>query len=181
MVGNVIKVDNAMRQKTRLRFARVLVEMNTNDDFLDEIHVTNVRDELVTQQVVYEWKPILCNKCKKMGHNEQECRSGEGPLKAPKNDTRPRKDKEGFQKLVRKQYVVKQKPATKEKEGVTISSNPRISKSPPRVRSPRETQHHGVITPNPFDVLVPKSEDIIGEESLFQKLPIKALGGLPHR
>ena len=54
MVGNVIKVDNATRQKIRLRFVRVLVEMNTNDDFPEEIYFTNVKDELVTQQVVYE-------------------------------------------------------------------------------------------------------------------------------
>ena len=66
-----------------------------------------------------------------MGHYEQEYRSDKVSLKAPKNDTRPRKDKDGFQMVVRKQYVVKQKPATKEKEGVTISSNPRISRSPP--------------------------------------------------
>ena len=65
-----------------------------------------------------------------MGHNEQECRSGERSLKAPKNDSRLRKDKDGFQKVVRKPYVVKQKPATTKKKGVTISSNPRINKSP---------------------------------------------------
>ncbi|CAO2826190.1 unnamed protein product [Amaranthus hypochondriacus] len=67
IVGNVIKLDNATRQKARLRFARVLVEVNTNDDFPEEIHFTNVKYELVTKQVVYEWKPILCNKCKKNG------------------------------------------------------------------------------------------------------------------
>ena len=54
-VGNVIKVDNATRKKARLRFAWVLVEMNTNNDLPEEIHFTNVKDKLVTQQVVYEW------------------------------------------------------------------------------------------------------------------------------
>ena len=55
IVGNVIKVDNATRKKARLRFAWVLVEMNTNNDLPEEIHFTNVKDKLVTQQVVYEW------------------------------------------------------------------------------------------------------------------------------
>ena len=48
-MGDVVKADNATHQKGRLRFARVLVEMNTNDDFLEKIHFTNVKDELVTQ------------------------------------------------------------------------------------------------------------------------------------
>lgn len=67
--------------------------------------------------------------------------------------------------VVRKQYVVKQKPVIKEQEGATIPSNPRISRSPPRVRSLRENQHHWVTTLNPFNALVSKSEDVIGEET----------------
>lgn len=35
IVGNIIKVDSATPQKSRLRFAWVLVEMNTPDDFLE--------------------------------------------------------------------------------------------------------------------------------------------------
>lgn len=81
---HVIKVDNATREKARLRFARVLVEMNTNDEVLEENHFFNVRDKLVSQQVIYEWKPIQCNKCNKMGHDEQECRSDKRTQKAPK-------------------------------------------------------------------------------------------------
>lgn len=45
IVAKVIKIDNATRKKARLRFARVLVEMNTIDDFSDEIHFTNVKNE----------------------------------------------------------------------------------------------------------------------------------------
>ena len=84
IVGNVIKVDNATRRKARLRFARVLVEMNTNDDFPKEIHFTNVKDELVTQQVVYEWKPILCNKCKKRVTMNKSVRVTKGPRRPRK-------------------------------------------------------------------------------------------------
>lgn len=32
---------------------------------------------IVEQQVVYEWRPILCNKCKNFGHHEDECRRQE--------------------------------------------------------------------------------------------------------
>lgn len=110
-MGNVIKLEKATSQKTTLRFARVLVELNTNEEYPEEIHFTNVRDELITQKVTYEWKPILCKKFKKMGHYEQDCKTGE---KATKPDIRSRKDKEGFQKVVSKHYVVKQKPPAPE-------------------------------------------------------------------
>ena len=101
IIGNVIKLDKATRQKTRLRFARVLVEMKINDDFLEEIHFTNVKDELVTQQVVYKRKSIMCTKCNKMGHSEQKCKWNKGKDKAPKKDNRLWKDKDGFQLVVR--------------------------------------------------------------------------------
>ena len=84
IVGNVIKLDNATRQKTRLRFSRVLVEMKINDDFPEEIHFTNVKDELVTQQVVYEWKPIMCTSVTKwvtMNKNAKETKGRMRPQK----------------------------------------------------------------------------------------------------
>lgn len=97
LVGSVIKLDQATSHKIRLQFSRVLVELNTNEEYPEEIHFINVKDELVTQKVTYEWKPILCKKCKKMGYFDQECKTGE---KATKPDNRQRKDKEGFQKVV---------------------------------------------------------------------------------
>ena len=95
--------------------------MNTKNDFPQEIHFTNVQDELVTHQVVYEWKPILRNTCKKLSHNEQECKSGTSKEKALKQDKRPRKDKDGFQLVVRKQYVVKQKSTPQKLQGVEVT------------------------------------------------------------
>lgn len=54
IVGSVIKLDSATRQKAKMKLARVLVEIKINDGFPEEKHFTNVNDELVTQQVVYE-------------------------------------------------------------------------------------------------------------------------------
>ena len=103
IVGKVIKIDNATQQKSKLRFARDLVEMNTNGEFPEEIHFTNVKEELITQQVIYEWKPILCNKCQKMGHYDKDCKVGLDKEKTPKPDRNLQKDKEGFQVVMRKQ------------------------------------------------------------------------------
>ena len=190
LVGNVIKLDSATQQKARLRFARILVDMNINDEFPEEIHFTNVHDKLVTQQVVYEWKSILCTKCHKMGHNDQECSSEPNKNKAT-NDKRPRKDKDGFQMVVRKMYVVKQKPSIQENKGTEANvakeqSAPSTlvdqtaTKSSPRPRSPRGHQHHEEITsPNLFAALEKDTVDNTREETTTMKLPIKALGVHP--
>ena len=81
--------------------------------------------------------------------------------------------------MVRKQYAVKQKPATREQNGAPIPISPSTNRSSLRVRSRRECQHHKVTTPNPFDALVTESMDILGEETSTQKLPIKVLGAYP--
>lgn len=76
LVGNGIKLNQTTSQKARLRFARVLVELTTNEEYPEEIHFTNVNDELITPKVTYEYKLVLCNKCKKVGHYEQNCHAG---------------------------------------------------------------------------------------------------------
>ncbi|CAO2817691.1 unnamed protein product [Amaranthus hypochondriacus] len=58
-------------------YARILVEMNVYGEFPDEIYFINELDELVTQKVVYDWKPIICRKCKEFGHLEGKCKAGE--------------------------------------------------------------------------------------------------------
>ena len=45
--------------------------------------------------------------------------------------------------VVRKQYVVKKKPATQEQEGLRYQAI-QGSADPPRVRTPKENQHHKV-------------------------------------
>ena len=69
-----------------------------------------------------------------MGHAKHECKAGE---KAVKPDNRQRKDKEGFQKVVRKQYVVKQKPPSIEP---TAMPTPERPKTPSNIR-PHSRSH----------------------------------------
>ena len=115
-----------------------------------------------------------------MGHKEQECRNGTGKEKLPKHDRRPLKDKEGYQLVVRKQYVVKQKLSTQEHQAPTTMDNPSTSSSPRRIYNhDGNHQHSDVTTPNPFDTLVNENDETTGEETTILKLPIKALGAYP--
>lgn len=57
LLGNVIKVNNATKNKDRLVYARTLVEMDISKGLPEEVFFTNEYDELVKQAVQYDWKP----------------------------------------------------------------------------------------------------------------------------
>ena len=61
--------------------------MNVYGEYPDEI--INEYDELVSQRVLYDWKPIICGKCKEFGHLEAKCRAGEQRKQASKPSPRP--------------------------------------------------------------------------------------------
>lgn len=70
LLGNVLKVDKAAKNKERLR---ALVEMDIKNEIPDELFFTNEYDELVKQPVRYDLKPIWCNKCQQIGHQVEGC------------------------------------------------------------------------------------------------------------
>lgn len=74
MVGNPLKADMATIQKDRLTYARVLIEMPLTKEYPKDIMFENEMGKIVHQKVEYEWKPILCMKCKNFGHDISECR-----------------------------------------------------------------------------------------------------------
>ena len=72
LIGHPLKVDRATTQKDRLTFARVLIEMPLNKEYPKVIMFENEIRKVVHQQVEYEWKTILCPKCKNFGHDISE-------------------------------------------------------------------------------------------------------------
>ena len=76
ILGRVIRIDNATLNKDRMAFARVLMNINIKNGFHDSIAFTNEDDELISTKVVYDWKPLICSKCKQLGHAEDVCRVG---------------------------------------------------------------------------------------------------------
>ncbi|XP_062103427.1 uncharacterized protein LOC133814493 [Humulus lupulus] len=76
-IGKPIMVDKFTKDRSMIRFARVLVEMEITDDPPFIIHFVNERGQLQEQFVEYEWLPIKCSTCKGYGHNAAECKKTE--------------------------------------------------------------------------------------------------------
>ena len=90
-LGNVLKVDNATLTKSRMMYARVLVDMTLADSFPEELFFSNEHEQLITQRVQYDWLPTWCTKCAQFGHVVDSCRVGSkaSRLQVDENGFRP--------------------------------------------------------------------------------------------
>ena len=71
-LGIPIKIDKHTMEKTRLSYARLLIDIPVDGLFPEFIDFVN--DVVVRLKVEYEWKPLKCNHCKMFGHIGEECR-----------------------------------------------------------------------------------------------------------
>ena len=72
-LGSLIKVDQATKNRDKLMFARVMIEVQIDQEFPNVIHFRNEIGIMVSQQVNYDWLPITCSVCKGMGHTHDHC------------------------------------------------------------------------------------------------------------
>ncbi|KAL9237136.1 hypothetical protein vseg_011722 [Gypsophila vaccaria] len=79
LFGKYIKKDVATEERTKLGYARVMVELRVDQQFPSQVAFMDENGDPMTVDVEYEWKPITCNQCKGMGHKQEQCRKGEPP------------------------------------------------------------------------------------------------------
>ncbi|XP_062080815.1 uncharacterized protein LOC133785612 [Humulus lupulus] len=89
-IGKPIMVDKFTKDRSMIKFARVLVEMDITDDPPFIIHFVNERGQLQEQFVEYEWLPIKCSTCKGYGHNAAECKKSDTKVWVSKNKLDPK-------------------------------------------------------------------------------------------
>ena len=63
--------------------------MSIYGEYSDGIYFINEHEELVSQRVMYDWKPIICGKCKEIDFEEAKCRVGEHRKRVNKPTPRP--------------------------------------------------------------------------------------------
>ncbi|XP_062102985.1 uncharacterized protein LOC133813976 [Humulus lupulus] len=73
-IGKPIREDSATKNRDRLQFARVMVEVSESQAFPSSISFVNEKSEMIRLDIFYEWKPTFCSICKGMGHENTDCR-----------------------------------------------------------------------------------------------------------
>lgn len=74
VLGVPMRTDKYTRERSMIRYARVLVDMPMEGPFPDHIDFLNESGVLVRQQVHYEWIPTKCSHCHLLGHTDEVCR-----------------------------------------------------------------------------------------------------------
>ncbi|XP_056695032.1 uncharacterized protein [Spinacia oleracea] len=73
-IGSPIKVDQATQYRDKLLFAKVLVDVQLDQQFPTTIQFVNEKGMIVNQQVEYDWIPLVCSVCKGIGHKADACK-----------------------------------------------------------------------------------------------------------
>ncbi|XP_050233454.1 uncharacterized protein LOC126681941 [Mercurialis annua] len=70
-LGKPLFADRCTRDRSKLTYARVLIEMRLNEIFPDIIIIKDTDGEILNQAVDYEWKLVLCSEEIKPKENTQ--------------------------------------------------------------------------------------------------------------
>ncbi|XP_062093515.1 uncharacterized protein LOC133799518 [Humulus lupulus] len=73
-IGKPLLVDKFTKERSRVQFARVLVEMEITDNPPRSFRFINEHGQVVEQGIEYEWLPTKCKSCSSFGHTMAECR-----------------------------------------------------------------------------------------------------------
>ena len=103
-LGEPIQTDMFTKEKRRLSYPRILIEVSIDQVFEEEIVFEDEYGYDVHVGVKYEWKPELCKNCKGIGHSTSSCKKTvptkkEWIVKGKVEPKRVEYDVEGFQKV----------------------------------------------------------------------------------
>ncbi|XP_060965233.1 uncharacterized protein LOC133034207 [Cannabis sativa] len=73
-LGKPLQVDEMTKARNKLNYPRVLVEADIQQDFPARIPFEDEYGYDVYASITYEWKPIICQYCKGLGHATVDCK-----------------------------------------------------------------------------------------------------------
>ncbi|XP_074277513.1 uncharacterized protein LOC141601143 [Silene latifolia] len=117
LIGKFLKGNTATEEKTRLGYARLLVEVEIGQFFPDHIVFLDEKGVEVRVNVEYEWKPTICNTCKGIGHTTDMCKPKQEPIprqsrtKPPNVSKVPQKVWRPVKKVVSNPVVAPRQPS----------------------------------------------------------------------
>ncbi|XP_030494989.2 uncharacterized protein LOC115710779 [Cannabis sativa] len=72
-IGKPIMIDKVTQERSMVKFARVLVDIEISDEPPKTISFINEKKQLVEQTIEYEWLPTTCAACAGLGHTVVNC------------------------------------------------------------------------------------------------------------
>uniref|UniRef100_A0A803Q2T4 DUF4283 domain-containing protein n=1 Tax=Cannabis sativa TaxID=3483 RepID=A0A803Q2T4_CANSA len=75
-IGKPIMADKVTLQRSMIKYARVLVDVEIKDEPPKTISFVNEKEQLVEQPIEYEWLPTKCAACDLLGHTVVNCNKG---------------------------------------------------------------------------------------------------------
>ncbi|KAJ8428194.1 hypothetical protein Cgig2_031471 [Carnegiea gigantea] len=78
LLGIPLKTDKYTKERTSIRYARLLIELPLEGPFPKYIEFANEHDMLIRQLVIYEWRPLKCTHCQMFGNEEEHCKKKAG-------------------------------------------------------------------------------------------------------
>ncbi|XP_060210428.1 uncharacterized protein LOC132637341 [Lycium barbarum] len=106
-IGTPIVADECTSKKTRISYARMLIEVNVTKPLPEVISIMDPDGSKLIQEVEYDWKPEFCPACLVAGH------------KSPPQMAPPRTEVQQLQK-VRRNRGPRKDPATTQQPTYTI-------------------------------------------------------------
>ncbi|KAK9672338.1 hypothetical protein RND81_12G094100 [Saponaria officinalis] len=131
-----LRCDYATQEKTRLGFARILIELPFGGKIPESIKFLDEAGNVVVINVVFEWKPALCSTCKGIGHEALACR---------RNTTQKRTTKRWVPKQSRVPLIPVQPQAQVPIQAhpqVPVQGHAQVRDSPVVSSTPEEIPHH---------------------------------------
>lgn len=80
VIGNSLVTDKLTSIKGRMAYTRVLVEVPIKDTIPSHVPVRLEDGRLIEQELIFEWIPVRCTKCKGLGHVPDNCSLPPQPL-----------------------------------------------------------------------------------------------------
>ena len=109
-IGTPLQVDDSTRNRDKMLFPRVMVEVKLDQEFPEKIYFIDEFDKTVEVEITYEWLPKLCAQCNGIGHVKEECRNKPTKQQWVPKKIQPTKEKildeEGFEVVTKGKKIV---------------------------------------------------------------------------
>ncbi|XP_074263903.1 uncharacterized protein LOC141586539 [Silene latifolia] len=89
-VGKFIKCDDPTLHKQFLGFARIMVEVDVDQQFPSVVEFLDENGKNQSVRIEYDWLPVSCTACKGVGHTAEKCRKGVEKQPVTKKVWKPR-------------------------------------------------------------------------------------------